>query len=295
MTAGAADPDGSGGGTGGTMAVMAVVTGGASGIGAALARALAARGDTVAVADIDGTAAAAVAKALSTAGPGSAYGVQVDVRDPDAVRALVTGARDRHGRLDLLVNNAGIGLGGELEELSLAHWERAIDVNLRGVVHGVQAAYPIMLAQGHGKIANTASLAGLVPAPLLVPYAMTKHAVVGLSLSLRAEAARRGVQVSAICPGVTDTPILDKGGPDDLPKSRMAAQTRDLAHRFSIGLYTPDRLATDILAGLERNRALIVAPASARWAWRLHRAAPRLVELWSQRQVARVLHSVGPG
>src|SRR5207248_6593438 len=135
--------------------------------------------------------------------------------------------RNRHGRLDLMVNNAGIGIGGETRELLLAHWDRIIDVNLRGVVHGVHAAYPVMIEQGSGHIVNTASLAGLLPSPGATPYAMTKHAVVGLSLSLRGEAAAYGVRVTAVCPGVVETPILDKGGPDDLPKSPAAGRTRE--------------------------------------------------------------------
>jgi len=105
----------------------------------------------------------------------------------------------------VMVNNAGIGVGGEASELTLAHWERVIDVNLRGVIHGVHAAYPVMIAQRSGHIVNTASLAGLMPSPWLTPYAMTKHAVVGLTLSLRAKAAAHGVRVTAVCPGVVDT------------------------------------------------------------------------------------------
>ena len=87
-----------------------------------------------------------------------------------------------------MFNNAGVGVAGEVDELSLEHWNRALDVNVRGVIHGVHAAYPLMLAQGFGHIVNTASPAGLMPSPLIAPYGMSKHAVVGLSLSLRIEA-----------------------------------------------------------------------------------------------------------
>jgi len=188
---------------------VAIVTGAASGIGRALAGALVTRGDTVVVVDIDGAGAERAAGELARRGPGTATPAVVDVRDAGTVQALVDQVRDRHGRLDVMVNNAGIGVGGEASELTLAHWERVIDVNLRGVVHGVHAAYPVMIAQRSGHIVNTASLAGLVPSPWLTPYAMTKHAVVGLSLSLRAEAAAHGVRVTAVCPGVVDTPMLD--------------------------------------------------------------------------------------
>ncbi len=252
------------------MTSVAIVTGGGSGIGAALARALAARGDLVVIADIDESAAKAVA---TEAGPLVSSTV-LDVRDADAVATVVHDVTAEHGRLDLIFNNAGIAVAGPVDELTPEHWNRVIDVNLRGVVHGTHAAYPVMLRQGSGHIVNTASLAGLIPAPMLAPYAATKHAVVGLSLSLRGEAAPRGVRVSVVCPGFVDTPILDRvnvGLPQPASWSGQAPRER-LPGR----LYSPDALARDILRGVERNRAVIVAPASARVAWRMSRYAPRL-------------------
>ena len=115
------------------------------------------------------------------------------------------------GRLDLMFNNAGITWGGDTELLTLDQWNAIIDVNIRGVVHGVAAAYPLMVRQGHGHIVNTASMAGLAAAGQITSYVMTKHAVVGLSLALRSEAAGRGVGVLAVCPTAVETPILDKG------------------------------------------------------------------------------------
>lgn len=258
------------------MARIAIVTGGGSGIGAAVSRAFVARGDSVVVADIDGEAAERVAKQLSDSGPGTASPATVDVRDADAVTRLVNDTHDLHGRLDVIFNNAGIGVGGDVEELTVAHWDRVIDVNLRGVVHGVQAAYPLMAKQRHGHIVNTASLAGLIPSPYLAPYSATKHAVVGLSLSLRAEAKRNGVKVTAVCPGFVDTPILDKGMPEDLPQSSLTDNTREMASSVPGGLYAPDALAQDIVAGIDRNKAIVIAPRSARVAWRMHRLSPQV-------------------
>lgn len=258
------------------MSSIAIITGGASGIGAALSRAMVARGDTVVVADIDAEGAELHAKHLNETGPGRAWAAPLDVRDASAVQDLVDQVVRTEGRLDVMVNNAGIGIGGEMAELSLAHWDRAIDVNLRGVVHGVQAAFPVMVRQRRGHIVNTASLAGLVPAPLLTPYSMTKHAVVGLSLSLRPEAASHGVRVTAVCPGFTDTPILDKAGPEDLPKPALAERGREMATKAQRHLYDADLLAADILRGMDRNKALVVAPRSARVAWRAVRLAPGL-------------------
>jgi NAD(P)-dependent dehydrogenase (short-subunit alcohol dehydrogenase family) len=268
------------------MARISIITGAASGIGQALAGALVARGDTVVVADIDGDGAERAARALARHGPGAAAPAVVDVRDAGAVQALVEQTHDKHGRLDLMVNNAGIGVGGEARELLLAHWDRVIDVNLRGVVHGVHAAYPVMIGQRSGHIVNTASLAGLIPAPWLTPYAMTKHAVVGLSLSLRAEAAAYGVRVTAVCPGFVDTPILDKGGPDDLPQPAGSRRGREMARHYQPRLYSAGRLAHDILRGIDRNAALVIAPPSARVAWYLSRYAPLVLTRMAARQLA---------
>jgi NAD(P)-dependent dehydrogenase (short-subunit alcohol dehydrogenase family) len=250
---------------------VAVITGGASGIGRAIATALTLRGDTVTVADLDKRGADEVAGRLSE--HGTAEAAELDVTDPEAVAALYRDVRDRHGRLDLVFNNAGIAVGGRTDELTLDHWNKTLDVNLRGVIHGVHAAYPIMLEQGHGHILNTASLAGLVPAPMMLPYTTTKHAVVGLSLALRAEAAAGGVRVSAICPGFVDTPLLDNANPD-LPPTEAGTHAREAALRVQRKLYTADALARDVLRGIDKNQALIVAPASARAAWRGVRLSP---------------------
>ena len=249
----------------------AIVTGGGSGIGAALVRALAARGTAVVIADIDETAAKSIADDVA-AGGGEVSTVVLDVRDSAAVSELVHNVAAERGALDFIFNNAGIAIGGLVEELTLDHWDRVIDVNIRGVVHGVHAAYPLMLRQGHGHIINTASLAGLVPGPSLAPYAAAKHAVVGLSLSLRAEGASRGVRVSAVCPGFVDTPLLGRVNPD-LPQTDAGAHAAELARGLG-KLYQADPLAQDVLRGVERNKALIVAPRSARVAWRMTRYVP---------------------
>ena len=176
-----------------------------------------------------------------------------------------------------------------MEELELSHWERTLDVNLRGVVNGVRAAYPRMLQQRSGHIVNTASLAGLLPFPFGVPYAMTKHAVVGLSVSLRIEGEPHGIRVSAVCPGVIDTPILDAEGPPDLPRTRLAGRGRAMFIHANRGTpYPPERLAEDVLAGVRRNHAIIVAPGRARVAWIANRIAPRLVERVYAREFAWV-------
>ena len=147
------------------MSRAVVVTGGGSGIGEAVCRAFAARGDAVVVADIDGASAERVAGDIGA----RATAAKVDVRDASAVQALVDDTVSAHGRIDVMVNNAGIAVGGDALDLTVAHWDRIIDVNLRGVVHGVQAAYPVMARQGTGHIVNTASMAGLTAPAYLAP------------------------------------------------------------------------------------------------------------------------------
>ncbi len=253
---------------------VAIVTGAASGIGRALSAGLVGRGACVVLADVDEAAVVAVAADLGRRGPGEARAIGLDVTDGPSVRAAYQDVAAEHGRLDLVCNNAGIAVAGPVESLGLAHWDAAIDVNLRGVVHGVHAAYPIMRRAGSGQILNTASLAGLATPPLMAPYVATKWAVVGLSLSLRAEAARHGVRVSALCPGFTDTPMLGNVNPG-LPQ---VAPGGGRPRRYATGRpYDPDQLARETLSGLERDRPLIVAPASARLVWRFGRFAPTTV------------------
>ncbi len=270
-------PAGSGRPAGGAGSVFAgrsaIVTGGGSGIGAALVAALAAHGASVVAVDIDEAALRGVVASVP-AGAGDVTAAVLDVCDAAAVADLVSQVAAERDGLDLMFSNAGIAIGGVAEELTLEHWNRVLDVNVRGVVHGVHAAYPLMLRQGRGHLVNTASLAGLVPGPGLAPYTAAKHAVVGLSLSLRAEGAGRGVRVSAVCPGFVDTPLLSRVNPG-LPQTEIGANAAALATRLG-KLYQPGPLAQDILRGVERNRALIVAPRSARVAWRAARYAPGL-------------------
>jgi NAD(P)-dependent dehydrogenase (short-subunit alcohol dehydrogenase family) len=255
---------------------QAIVTGAGSGIGAALCRALTARGARVLCTDVDGDAAERTAASLG------ARAAQVDVTDAAAVQAAVDDVVDRAGRLDLMFNNAGITWAADTELLTLEHWNSIIDVNIRGVVHGVAAAYPQMIRQGHGFIVNTASMAGLAAAGQITSYVMSKHAVVGLSLALRSEAAVHNVGVLAICPAAVETPILDKGlitCIDGREFYRMGQRSRQF--------YDPDRLARETLRAVERNRAILVAPRRAYAGWLLARYAPGLMQRMSIRFVAR--------
>lgn len=268
----------------------AVVTGGGSGIGAALCRALVGAGADVLCTDIDGEAAAAVAAAAG--GPGSARAARLDVTDAAAVQAAVDGVVARAGRLDLMFNNAGIAWGGDTELLTLDQWNAIIDVNIRGVVHGVAAAYPLMVRQGHGHIVNTASMGGLTAAGQITSYVMTKHAVVGLSLALRSEAAARGVGVTALCPAAVETPILDKGAIGGFVGRDYYLKGQGIKIP-----YDADRLARDALVAIERNKALLIKPRTARAQWLFARLAPGLMQRASIRFVEsqRAMQAAGGG
>ncbi|MFC7496492.1 MULTISPECIES: SDR family NAD(P)-dependent oxidoreductase [unclassified Nocardioides] len=247
----------------------AIVTGAGSGIGAALSRALAAAGATVVCADLDGLAAAEVA------GPIGARAVALDVTAAAAVRALVEEVEP-----DLLFNNAGITFGGETEDLTLDQWDAIIDVNIRGVVHGVAAAYPLMVKRGSGQIVNTASMGGLMAAGLITSYVMTKHAVVGLSLALRSEAASKGVGVTVVCPAAVDTPILDKGHLGKFHGRDYYLKGQGVRHPLA-----PDVFAAQVLEAVAADRAMLVTPRQARIAWRLGRFFPGFVQRSSARFV----------
>jgi NAD(P)-dependent dehydrogenase (short-subunit alcohol dehydrogenase family) len=256
-------------------AQIAIVTGGASGIGRALCEELARRGAVVVVADVNQRGAEAVAGAIG------ASAACVDVRDAAAVQALVDDVVRRHGRLDILFNNAGIGAGGELHQLSLNDWRITVEVNLMGVVHGVAAAYPVMVRQGSGHIVNIASLAGLIASPGLGPYTATKGAVVQLTRALRAEGADLGVRASVVCPGFVETSIFENAVGVKLDK-------QDLLKRLGLPLIPASEAATAILRGVERNRGVIVFPWSARLLWLLTRLAPGAMEPFERQMIRRL-------
>jgi NAD(P)-dependent dehydrogenase (short-subunit alcohol dehydrogenase family) len=264
----------------------ALVTGAASGIGHALAVALLESGSTVVLADLDGPAAERAAEQL---GP-RASAAQLDVRDRDAVRELVQRVDRDAGGLDLLVNNAGTGVGGAFSTLNADHWRDLLEVNFYGVLHGIEAAYPLMRVRGAGQICSTSSLSGLLPAPTLAPYSTSKFAVVGLSLALRAEAATYGVRVSVLCPGFTETPLLDAELMAD--RSAEVRSVRPLIRAFRSPTGSPEVVARECLEGLRKDLAVIVTPRSSRLAWRAHRLAPRLVDRFATRAARQVLAEI---
>jgi NAD(P)-dependent dehydrogenase (short-subunit alcohol dehydrogenase family) len=246
---------------------VAIVTGGGAGLGRALCEALGAAGAVVFVADVDAEAAAVVAACIRAAG-GRARDVCVEVADGAAVDAAVAQAVAEHGRLDFMFNNAGLGCWGDVRCFSDAQWQRLIDVNVWGAVHGSLAAYSVMAGQGFGHIVNTASLAGLIPVPTTIPYTAAKHAVVGLSVSLRQEAAAHGVRVTVVCPGPVRSAFHE---------SLILARTSAGKRSYPTDALEAPAAARVILRGVAANRATIVFPLRARLTWMLYRGLPSLV------------------
>jgi NAD(P)-dependent dehydrogenase (short-subunit alcohol dehydrogenase family) len=259
-------------------AKVAIVTGGGSGIGAGLCRELARRGVRVVVTDLRGPDAQRVAEDIASHG-GLAEAGTLDVsREPD-VRSLVTETAARYGRLDYLFNNAGIAIGGDTRDLTVEHWRRVLDVDLCGVLYGCLAAYPIMARQGFGHIVNTSSAAAFVPDPGNAPYATAKHALVGLSLSLRLEGEDLGVKVSVVCPGFVTSNVYDNAEVVNLPAvEALRGRARQRALGAPERMMPADQAARVIMDGVARNTAVIVFPANMRWVRRLYLVWPRPVE-----------------
>ncbi len=262
---------------------VAIVTGAASGIGRALCRELGARGAVVVAADINKAGVEATAAVIVESG-GTASGAVLDVTDRLAVTDLIERTAARLKRLDYVFNNAGIGMGGLLENMTPEHWRRIIDINLMGVIYGTEAAYRIMKKQGYGHIVNTASLAGLIPTPITTAYAATKHAVVGFSTTLRHEAALSGIRVSVVCPGVVNTEIFDHT--EILGKNKI-----DPSEHFPF-MMDVTKAAKKILAGVRRNKAVITFPASTRLTAFVYRLAPGLFSPLYRIMIRRFLNTI---
>ena len=187
---------------------VALITGAASGIGKSTSLLFGQEGAKVMGVDINGEGAERVAHQIADTG-GEAASLTVDVAKEEDVKRMVREAVERWGRLDILYNNAGIGVGGPVTQVTEEEWDRLIDINLKGVFLGCKHAIPEMLKQGGGAIVNTASDAGLRGIAWLSTYCASKGGVVLLTKSLAVEWAGQGIRVNCVCPGVIQTPILE--------------------------------------------------------------------------------------
>lgn len=269
-----------------------VVTGAASGIGREIALACAARGaELLALCDVDEAGLAATETRIRELGR-DVLAQRADVADREAMRGFADAVHARVPSVDLLVNNAGVGLGAGFLDTSLDDWDWIVGINLRGVVHGCHFFVPAMVSRGRGgHVVNVASAAGYVAVEALAAYATTKFAVVGLSEALREELARHGIGVTAVCPGIIDTPITSSSplrGAFDKPEVRER-----MVDAYRRRGYGPDRVARGVLRAVQRNRA--VAPVSPE-AWVMYyakRLAPGPLRWLNARLSARSRRDLG--
>lgn len=243
-----------------------VVTGAGDGFGRAVALELGSRGARVLVSDIDGARAEETAELLAKRGV-EAEAMRVDVSDPDAVLAMADRADDLWGGTDLLVNNAGIAVVGEFEQIPLAKWKLQIDINLNGVIYGCHHFVPRIKAnKGGGYILNVASSAGLLAAPLMSPYNVTKAGVVALSETLYAELAKSKIHVTALCPTFFRTNIHTRaqsfGGGTDKSTDKLVTQSK----------WSAEEIAKVAVDGLLANQLYVIPQLDGKVMWHTKRA-----------------------
>ena len=232
---------------------VAIVTGASSGIGEATAAALAAEGARVVVNARRGDRLREHVRRISEAG-GEALAVEADVAREDGVRRLIEAARERFGRVDILINNAGVMLNGPLEKVESADFRRMVDLNLMGIVYACQAVVPLMREQGGGNIVNISSVASRIAGPGSAVYAATKAAVNVFSEALRKETFKDHIRITVIEPGVVATELADhipdaatKKGFEELTSAMTPLQPEDLAAAVLYAVTQPAHVAVNIL------------------------------------------------
>lgn len=238
---------------------IAVVTGGASGIGRSLALAFAREGMHVAISDIDHAAAQAVASEVEDVGV-KALAIQTDVADPGSVADLVSAVYDEFSNAHIVCNNAGVVTFKLAQDMTAVDWDWVLDVDLYGVVHGVLEFLPRMLASGEpGHFVNTASIAGVIPAvtPGIIAYTAAKHGVVGLSEAMQLDLADTEIRVSVVCPGGVATRIADsqrnRQARYGAPEKREPVPGESTPH----AVMEPEQLAQHVLAAIRDERLYV--------------------------------------
>jgi NAD(P)-dependent dehydrogenase (short-subunit alcohol dehydrogenase family) len=238
---------------------VAAITGASSGLGRAMALAFASEGMHVALADVDEAGLNQTREQLAAPGTKS-ISMRVDVSKAAEVKAFAQRCSDEFGAIHLVCNNAGVALSGAVWETSEAEWQWILGANLLGVVHGVRAFAPRLIARDEGHFVNTASVAGLISPPGMGAYCVSKHAVVALSESLYHDLRERGsrVGVSVLCPAYVPTGIADSRSPEPVVKSKeRLAKEAALRNAVAAGKLSAHDVARAVVAGVKENRFYI--------------------------------------
>lgn len=255
-----------------------LISGAGAGLGEAMARRFAAEGWQVLVADLDEDRARQVAESLGA----RAHALVMDVTSEADWGAMVERVGSEFGSLDVLINNAGVAVGGTLEETSMADWRWVTEIDVMGVVMGCKAFAPVMRAQGYGHIINVASFAGFAAAPGINAYGTAKAAVIAMSEMLRAELIDAGVHVSALCPAFVRTRLTESMRAPDASYNRRVERWMDKS-----GVSVED-VADVVYRAVKKPRFMLLTHGNTRWAWRLRRWFPELYFRLLMRGVRKV-------
>jgi NAD(P)-dependent dehydrogenase (short-subunit alcohol dehydrogenase family) len=254
---------------------LVLVTGAGSGIGRATAFAFAEAGARVVAVDRDAESAARTAELARLVGAPEAWAEPVDVTDEQAMEKLAEKVATEYGVVDVLVNNAGIGLSGSFFDTTPEDWKKVLDVNLWGVIHGCRLFGKQMAERGQGgHIVNIASAAAFQPSKALPAYSTSKAAVLMLSECLRAELAGQGIGVSAICPGFVNTNITTTARFTGVDAEEQARRQKRTARLYGLRNYPPEKVASAILRAVVRNEAVAPVTPEARGAHLMSRFLP---------------------
>jgi NAD(P)-dependent dehydrogenase (short-subunit alcohol dehydrogenase family) len=271
-----------------------LVTGAASGIGRASARAFAERGADLVLCDLDTEGLAAVEKELLALGR-QVFSRRVDVASREEMAGFADAVHGRVPAVDILMNNAGVAVGGAFLDTTLDDWDWIVSINLKGVVHGCHFFLPRMVEAGRGGwVVNVASVAGYVAVDSLPAYCATKFAVVGLSEALRAELAPHGIGVTAVCPGIIDTPITRnarlRGPLAESPQARS-----EMVERYRRRGYGPERVARNVLRAIARGRTVAPITPESWGLYYLKRFTPGLLRAITARLGRRARQELESG